>query len=496
MIARLSEALATRDIEVERLKGIIKKLQRGQFGKSSEKLDPEQLRLALEDIEMGLAAAEAEAEAATPKQQRKPRAPHKRGALPAHLPRIEIVVDIEDKTCPCCGEALHMIGEDCAERLDVIPAQHRVLVTRRPKYACRSCEEGVMQAPAPARLIEGGLPTEAMIAHMLVQKYADHLPLYRQWQILARQGIEIDRSILSDWAGRGAWALKPIAARLLEHLKRSEKLFCDETRAPVLDPGRGRTKTGYLWAIARDDRAWGGPAPPGVVYTYAPGRGGEHASAMLKGFSGVLQVDAYAGYNELTRKAEVSLAFCWAHWRRDFFELAEKGNAPIASEALQRIAQLYAIEERIRGKSADERRTARHAETRPLIDAMKAWLEQKLALVAKSGTMAEIIRYGLSRWEGFTRFLDDGRIEIDSNIVERAIRPIALNRKNALFAGSDEGGAAWGVVASLIETCKLNGVEPFAYLSDVLAKIADGWPMSRLDELLPWNYIKPRADAA
>ena len=503
MIARLTQelalkeaTLATREAENARLSALIKKLQRSQFGKSSEKLASDQLNLAFEDLEMALAASEAEAEAVTPTNLRKPRASQKRTDLPAHLPRVEIVVDVEDKSCPCCGGALHVIGEDRAERLDVIPAQHRVLVTRRPKYACRQCEDGVVQAPAPARLIEGGLPSEAMIAHVLVQKYADHLPLYRQWQILARQGIEIDRSCLSDWAGRGAWALRPIVARMLEHLKKSEKLFCDETRAPVLDPGRGRTKTGYLWAVARDDRPWGGGAPPGVVYTYAPGRGGEHAIAMLKGFEGVLQVDAYSGYNALAREAEVSLAYCWAHWRRDFFDLADKGNAPIASEALQRIAQLYAVEDRIRGLSAEQRRSVRQAESRPIVDAMKAWLEQKLALLAKSGRMAEIVRYGLSRWDGFTRFIEDGRIEIDSNIVERAIRPIALNRKNALFAGSDEGGAAWGVVASLIETCKLNGVEPFAYLSDVLAKITDSWPMSRLDELLPWNYVKPTVDVA
>jgi hypothetical protein len=266
-----------------------------------------------------------------------------------------------------------------------------VLIVRRPKYACRACEGEIVQAPA--RLIEGGLPTEATIAHLLVQKYADHLPLYRQWQILAREGIEVDRSCLSDWAGRGAWALKPIVARMLEHLKSSEKLFCDETRAPVLDPGRGRTKTGYLWAVARDDRPWGGGAPPGVVYTYAPGRGGEHATTMLKGFKGVLQVDAYSGYNALARETEVSLAYCWAHWRRDFFDIADKGNAPIASEALQRISQLYVIEEQIRGLSADERRTARQEESRPIVEAMKTWLEAKLPLLAKSGRMAEIIRY-------------------------------------------------------------------------------------------------------
>lgn len=495
MIRRLSEALAVRDHEVERLAGIIKKLQRMQFGKSAEKLDPDQLRLALDDLEMALAAAEAEGDA-TPGAPRAGRGPVKRGELPAHLPRVEIVVDIENKSCPCCGGALHVIGEDRSERLDVIPAQHRVLVTRRPKYGCRACEGAVVQAPAPARLIESGLPTEAMIAHVLVSKYADHLPLYRQWQILARQGIEIDRSCLADWAGRGAWALKPVVTRMLEHLKRSDKLFCDETRAPVLDPGRGRTKTGYLWAIVRDDRPWGGPAPPGVVYTYAPGRGSEHALACLTGFNGVLQVDAYAAYNALADRGRVTLAYCWAHLRRDFFEIAAGGNAPIASEALMRIAALYAIEEKIRGLSAEERRAVRQVETKPLVDALKTWFEQKLDIVAKRGRLGEAIRYGLTRWDGFTCFLDDGRIEIDSNIVERTIRPIALNRKNALFAGSDEGGAAWGIVASLIETCKLNGIEPHAYLADVLTKLADGWPMSRLDALLPWAYVNPAAAVA
>lgn len=495
MIRRLSDALAVREHEVERLAGIIKKLQRMQFGKSAEKLDPDQLRLALDDLEMALAAAEAESDA-TLKASRAQRGPAKRGALPAHLPRVEIVVDIETKSCPCCGGALHVIGEDRSERLDVIPAQHRVLVTRRPKYGCRACEGAVVQAPAPGRLIESGLPTEAMIAHVLVSKYADHLPLYRQWQILARQGIEIDRSCLAEWAGRGAWALKPIVTRMLERLKRSDKLFCDETRAPVLDPGRGRTKTGYLWAIARDDRPWGGPAPPGVVYTYAPGRGGEHALACLAGYKGVLQVDAYAAYNALTDAGGVTLAYCWAHLRRDFFDIAAGGNAPIASEALARIAALYAIEGKIRGLGAGERHAIRQAEAKPLVDALKTWLEQKLDIVAKRGRLGEAIRYGLTRWDGFTRFLDDGRIEIDSNIVERSIRTIALNRKNALFAGSDEGGAAWGVVASLIETCKLNGVEPHAYLADVLAKLADGWPMSRIDALLPWAYVKHAAAVA
>jgi transposase len=494
-IAAKDEALANRDIALARLTTLLKKLQRRQFGKKSERLDPDQMCLGIEDLEtaIGMAEAEEEARDGAAKSARGANRGIKRGKLPAHLPRVEIVVDIEDKDCPCCGGALHVIGEDASERLDVIPSQFRVLVTRRPKYACRACTDGVVQAPAPARLIEGGLPTEALIAHLLVGKYADHLPLYRQHQIMARAGIDIDRACLAEWVGRAAFALRPIADRMLARLKESGKLFCDETTAPVLDPGSGKTKTGYLWAIARDDRPWGGPEPPGVVYVYAPGRGGTHAMAALGGFKGVLQVDGYAGYNALAddkrRDIPLELAFCWAHWRRDFFDHAKCGAAPIAEEALKRITALYAIEADIRGRCADERRAIRQANAKPLIDDLFAWLQERLENLPRKSQLAETIRYGLKRRQGLERFIDDGRIEIDNNAVERAIRPIALNRKNALFAGSDEGGVAWGVIASLIETCKLNGVEPHAYLSDVLAKIVQGWPANRLDDLLPWAYV-------
>ena len=319
-----------------------------------------------------------------------------------------------------------------------------------------------MQAPAPARLIEGGLPTEATVAHVAVSKYADHLPLYRQAQIYARQGMKLDRSTLADWTGRAAWMLRPLHERLLERLKASEKLFADETTAPVLDPGRGRTKTGQLWAYARDDRPWNGPEPPGVAYVYAPDRKAERPIAHLKGFRGVLQVDGYAGYRALAEAGDVRLAFCWSHVRRRFYELAAAGPAPIASEALARIGQLYDIEREIRGRSADERRHARQARSRPIIEALEPWLRARLETITQKGKLAEAIRYALSRWEGLNRVLDDGRVELDSNTVERAIRPIALNRKNALFAGSDGGGQHWAVLASLIETCKLNAVEPHA----------------------------------
>lgn len=411
-----------------------------------------------------------------------------RGALPAHLPRIETVVDVTSMACPCCAGTLHRIGEDVSERLDIVPAQFRVLIVRRPKYACRACADVIVQAAAPARLIEGGLPTEATVAQVLVSKFADHLPLYRQAQIYARQGVALDRSTLADWVGRAGFLLRPVHARLFDKLKASSKLFADETTAPVLDPGRGRTKTGQLFAYARDDRPWGGSDPPGVAYVYAPDRKAERPIEHLSGFKGILQVDGYAGYKVLAKQGNVRLAFCWSHVRRYFYELATPGPAPIAAEALTRIAVLYRIEAEIRGRSAGERRAIRYERSRPLVEDFEAWLRMKLQIISQKGKLAEAIRYALSRWEGLCLFLDDGSIEIDNNTVERSIRPLALTRKNALFAGSDGGAEHWAVIASLIETCKLVGVDPYRYLADVITRIVDGHPQGRLDELLPWAY--------
>jgi transposase len=486
----LKAMLLAERARAERLEQIIKELQRHRFGRRAETLPEDQLLLGLEDVEQVAASGEAESEDAAAAERTRCATQRRtnRGSLPAHLPRIEMVVDIEDHTCPCCRNALHRIGEDRSERLDIIPAQLRVLVVRRPKYACRACEEVVVQAPAPARLIEGGLPTEATVAQVLVAKYADHLPLYRQAQIYARQGITLDRSTLADWVGRAAWLLRPVHERLLMRLKSSTKLFADETTAPVLDPGRGRTKIGQLWAYARDDRSWGGSDPPGVTYVYAPDRKAERPIAHLAGFKGILQVDGYGGYRVLAERGHVQLAFCWAHVRRRFYELASAGPAPIASEALKRIAELYAVETEIRGRNADERCALRQEKSRPLLDELEPWLRAKLGLISQKTKLAEAIRYALSRWDGLTRFLDDGRIDIDSNVVERSIRPIALNRKNALFAGSDGGGEHWAVIASLIETCKLCDVEPQTYLADVITKIVNSHPNSQIDDLLPWAY--------
>ena len=488
--ATLKAMLLAERARAERLEQIIKDLQRHRFGRRAETLPEDQLLLGLEEAEQVEAHNDAEREDAAPVERTRRAAKRRvnRGSLPAHLPRVEMLVDIDSRVCPCCQGALHRIGEDTSERLDIIPAQLRVIVVHRPKYGCRSCQDVVVQAPAPARLIEGGLPTEATVAQVLVSKYADHLPLYRQAQIFARQGIALDRSTLADWVGRAAWLLRPVHERLLLKLKGSTKLFADETTAPVLDPGRGRTKTGQLWAYARDDRPWGGTDPPGVAYVYAPDRKSERPIAHLAGFKGVLQVDGYAGYRALAEGGDVMLAFCWAHVRRRFYELAVGGPAPIASEALIRIAGLYAVEADIRGKPAEERRAIRQERSVPILNDLEPWLRAKLELISQKTKLAEAIRYTLSHWKGLTCFVDDGRIEIDSNTVERSIRPIALNRKNALFAGSDGGGEHWAVIASLVETCKLSSIDPQLYLADIITRIVNGHPNKQIDDLLPWAY--------
>jgi transposase len=486
--AREIDALKEARAEVERLKAILEAFQRHRFGRRSEQLDLDQLQLGLEDAETVLAEAEA-ADAARPGRQSAPRARKiNRGALPAHLERIEQTIDIEDKGCPCCGGTLHQIGEDVTERLDVVPTTFRVLVTRRPRYGCRSCENAVVQALAPARIVEGGIPTEALIAQVLVAKYADHLPLYRQAQIYARQGITLDRSTLADWVGRAAWYLRPLRDQVLERLQISERLFADETTAPVLDPGRGRTKTGQLWAYARDDRTWGGNDPPMVAYVYAADRKAERPRAHLGDFAGILQVDGYGAYTALVRqRQQVRLAFCWAHARRKFYDLAT--TSAVATEILRRIASLYAIEDGVRGLQAEQRRTVRSAHSRAIVDDLYQYLVARNRQVSAKSKLGEAIRYTLTRWDGLTRFLDDGRIDLDNNTVERSIRPLALNRKNALFAGSDRGGDNWAVVATLIECCKLNAINPHIWLSETLTSLANGHPANRVANLMPWIAV-------
>src|SRR5271170_3528291 len=500
LVAERDAVISERDAlqeQNDRIRHLLLKLKRMQFGAKSERLPEEQLQLGLEALEQAIARGEAEAEKRDPElhKERVSKRRASRGALPVHLPRIEVTLAPEDTACPCCQVAMTVIGEDSSERLDVIPAQFRVIVTKRPKLVCRACAGPVVQMPAPARLIEGGIPTEALVAHVLVSRYADHLPLYRQAQIMARQGVILDRSTLSFWMGYAAAELAPVVTRLREIMLSSTKLFADETVVPVLDPGRGRTKQGYFWAIARDDRPWGGSEPPAVVYSYAPGRGHIHAQALLGDYRGILQCDGYDAYKKLVRpKANepgVTLVFCWSHVRRGFYDLA-KAKAPIATETLQRIAALYEIEARVRGNSADDRLIVRQAESKPLVAELRLWFEAQIAKLPARGPTAQAIRYALNHWDGLERLLEDGRIELDNNSVERAMRPVCLSRKNSLFAGSDEGGENWACLASLIETCKLNGVNPQAYFTDLLTRLVNGWPQKRIDELMPWHWAPER----
>lgn len=480
-----------------RLEALVAAFKQAMFGHKSEKISADQLAFALEDIETQAALVEAEGESGADKTA-VPRPVKKRatnlGSLPKHLTRVEEIIEPEETTC-ACGAQRHVIGEDVTERLDIIPASFRVIKTRRPKYACRSCEDGIVQAPAKRHIIPGGLPTEAILASVIVSKYTDHLPLYRQSQIFARQDVHIDRSTLAGWVGRSAFELRPVYQALMTELKTSTKLFMDETTAPVLEPGRGSVKKGYFWALARDDRPWNGGSPPGVCFTYAPGRSGQHADDILKGFTGVLQVDGYAGYNRLLAPKRlqsggksIRLAYCWAHARRKLHELTLGRAAPIAAQGLKQIAMFYKIESGIRGMSADERLNIRQEKTKPLIETFKVWLDHARMQVSSKSPTGGALKYISRYWDGLVLFLEDGRIEMDNNTVERTIRPIALGRKNALFAGHETGAQNWAMLASLIETCKLNSINPHAYLSVTLTAIANGHKQGQIDQLLPWNF--------
>lgn len=492
-MAGLKDALAAAEDEVRRVTEILAMFKRRQFGPGSEKLDPDQFELTLEDLEIALSCAEAGLAAVTAKAgARKPRRKNL-GHLPAHLERIEQLVDIDDKSCPCCGGDLHVIGEDVAERLDVVPVQFRVLVTKRPRYGCRGCDEaGVIQAPAPSFVVDQGIPSDALVAQVVVSKYADHCPLYRQAGIYARQGIHIERSVFAEWVGRAAWWLAPLHTHLMGVLKSSTKLFADETVMPVIAPPKtGRTKTGQLWTYARDDRPWGGTAPPAVAYVYAPDRKGSRPVEHLDGFAGILQVDAYGGYNRIGSGNAVTLALCLAHARRPFIDFADK--EPVAAEILRYFAAIYHLEDRVRGHAPEARLAVRRAESGPLLAELKAYLLANKRRFSVKGKMHKAISYVLNHWDGLTRFIDDGRIELDTNVVERCIKPQALTRKNSLFSATHEGAQNWAVIASLLETCRLNAVDPLAWTTATLTKLAQGHSSKDLEVLMPWNFAKPTA---
>jgi len=488
---------------IGKLEGQVAQYRHAKFGPKSEKLDPAQLELALEDLETAIAETQAQiaaieeriAASATTDAQKKPRAPRKARALPEHLPRVELVIEPASIICPCgCGDMVR-IGEDRTERLDIIPPRYQVIVAIRPKYACPKGRTGVVQAKAPAHLLEGSWPTEALLAHVALAKYSEHMPLNRQAVVMARLGVPIDRSVLADWMGRTGALIAPVVDRMAALLKAgSSRLYMDETTAPVLDPGRGRTKTGYLWAMLRDDRGWGGALPPGVVFHYRPGRSGAYADEILAGFDGTIQVDAYGGYSHLAKPDRkggkpLALGFCWAHGRRKLIKAKPKKGSPIVDEALLRIAALYKVEDAIRGSAPDHRRAVRQELSRPLVDAFFAWLAAQAARVSRKSDLGEAMAYMLRRQDGFRLFLEDGHVDIDSNLVENAIRSPAMNRRNALFVGHDEGGHSWSRFASLIGTCKMNGVEPYGYMVDLFTRLANGHLDKDIDALMPWAYI-------
>jgi transposase len=489
-IATEQQARISRDSEIEHLKLVIAKLQRMIFGKKSEKVthEIEQLELKLEELE----SHESEHIAAHPASPTTLRTKSTRRPLPEHLPR-EVHTHLPTKdACPACGGALHKLGEDVSEILERVPATYKVIRHVRIKMACTKCDV-IVQAPAPSRPIERSIAGPGLLAHVLVSKFADHLPLYRQSEIFAREGIELERSTLADWVGAASHLLAPLVEATRKHVLAATKIHADDTPIPVLAPGMGKTKTARLWTYVRDDRPAGLDTPPAVWFSYSPDRKGEHPHQHLRDFSGILQADGYAGFHHLYEGGKIHEAACWAHARRKFYDIQVATNSAIASEAVERIGALYDIEREVRGKPALVRCEVRQARARSLIDDLQNWLNKMLTRLSRKSDTALAIRYALARWRALTRYLDDGMIEIDNSAAERAMRGVALGRKNYLFCGSDAGGQAAAAIYSLIGTAKLNDIDPESYLQHVLEKIAD-LPITRIHEMLPWNFAAPQTD--
>ncbi|WHS94166.1 IS66 family transposase [Sinorhizobium kummerowiae] len=498
-IARLEAVEKSANERIANLTLIMKVLQRTQNGKRSERLrlgvNDEQVSFAFEEVETGLSAIRSELDRAA--KDKPKRAPRPRKGFAAHLERIEEVIEPEIPA-GCEGLSKVLIGEDRSERLDVVPPKFRVIVTRRPKYAFRG-SDGVVQALAPAHIIEGGLPTERLLAYIAVSKYADGLPLYRQEAIYLRDRVEISRSLMAQWMGRLGFELQMLADYILERVKEGERIFADETTLPTLAPGSGKTTKAWLWAYARDDRPYGGTSPPMVAYRFEDSRGADCVTRHLSGFTGILQVDGYSAYTNLAKtraktgsNETVQLAGCWAHLRRKFYDLHISGVSQAATDTVLAMTELWRIEDEVRGKDADSRAARRQEKSSTTVASLFELWEKELGKVSGKSKTAEAIRYALTRREALERFLTDGRIEIDSNIVERAIRPQTITRKNSLFAGSEGGGRTWATVATLLQTCKMNGVDPLDWLSQTLTRIAQGWPASEIEALMPWNF---RSDA-
>lgn len=486
----LAEAHATAKTEIARLTSILKTLRRGRFGKRSEKLSPdedEQQSFVFEELETGLEAIERRLVAKTGAKPRntspaKPR-------FPSHLERVEEI--LEPEIPPGFeGQERVKIGQDESVRLDVVRARFRLIVTIRPKYAFKEPEK-ILQAPAPEHIVEAGLPTEALLAQVAVSKYADGLPLYRQEAIYARDGVELGRSLMAQWMGAVGFHFEPLAAHVLSRIREGERIFADETTLPTLNPGAGKTKTAWLWAYARDDRPFGGAGPPMVAYRFEESRSGDCAARHLGDYRGILQCDGYAGYRKIAGGAHsngMRLAGCWAHLRRKFFDLHANGESVVATATVNEMRQLWAIEDEVRGQPSQARLAARRAASVAVVQSLFDVWERELPRISGKSKLAEAIRYARSHRAALELFLEDGRAEIDSNIVERAIRPQAITRKNALFAGSAGGGRTWAAIATMLQTCKMNDVDPYAWAILTLERIANRWPNKDIEALMPWNF--------